>query len=61
LLDGVEDAAHGAINQGGEDIALVCEVLVQVPRAIRAGAQMAAMDVSWKPLRANTASAQSRI
>jgi hypothetical protein len=31
----------------------------RVPRAIRAGAQMSAMDVSWKPLRANTASAQS--
>jgi hypothetical protein len=30
-----------------------------VPRAIRAGAQMSAMDISWKPLRANIASAQS--
>src|SRR5262249_11812250 len=61
VLDGVDDATDDAIDERRQHTALVGEVLVQVPRAMCARAQMSAMDVSWKPLLANTASAQPRI
>jgi hypothetical protein len=39
VLDGLEDAAHDALDQGGEDRALVREVLVQrTPRDVRLSA-----------------------
>jgi hypothetical protein len=59
ILDGIEDAATMRSISAARTSRLSVKYWYRVPRAIRAGAQMSAMDVSWKPLRADTASAQS--